>query len=178
MKNTSITLKQILLDETQNIYGITGKLFKKVTNDDLVWKPASGTNWMTTGQLLMHCANFGCGKAVRGFVRGDWGLAENDTENIDVKQHVPPVSVLPAVQCVKEACYLLEQDKILAVSCINEVKEEELLTKKTIAPWGGPKNTLFQHLMLMIAHLVQHKGQLFYYLKLMGRDVNTQDLWG
>jgi len=29
----------------------------------------------------------------------------------------------------------------------------------------------------MIAHLVQHKGQLFYYLKLMGKDVSTADLW-
>ena len=30
----------------------------------------------------------------------------------------------------------------------------------------------------MIAHLAQHKGQLFYYLKLMGKDVKTDDLWG
>jgi hypothetical protein len=30
----------------------------------------------------------------------------------------------------------------------------------------------------MIRHLAQHKGQLFYYLKLMGRDVDSSDLWG
>ncbi len=30
----------------------------------------------------------------------------------------------------------------------------------------------------MIEHLKQHKGQLFYYLKLQGKPVNTSDLWG
>jgi hypothetical protein len=30
----------------------------------------------------------------------------------------------------------------------------------------------------MLAHLAQHKGQLFYYLKLMGRPVHTGHLWG
>jgi uncharacterized damage-inducible protein DinB len=46
------------------------------------------------------------------------------------------------------------------------------------APWGGPECTLFQHLLHMVDHLAQHKGQLFYYMKLMGKDVNTSDLWG
>jgi hypothetical protein len=30
----------------------------------------------------------------------------------------------------------------------------------------------------MLGHLTQHKGQLFYYLKLQGKPVNTGDLWG
>jgi hypothetical protein len=30
----------------------------------------------------------------------------------------------------------------------------------------------------MIQHLAQHKGQLFYYLKLQGKPVNTAHLWG
>jgi hypothetical protein len=30
----------------------------------------------------------------------------------------------------------------------------------------------------MVGHLNQHKGQLFYYLKLQGKDVNTMHLWG
>jgi hypothetical protein len=29
-----------------------------------------------------------------------------------------------------------------------------------------------------IHHLQQHKGQLFYYLKLQGKPVNTEHLWG
>jgi len=29
-----------------------------------------------------------------------------------------------------------------------------------------------------VNHLLSHKGQLFYYLKLQGREVNTMHLWG
>jgi len=39
-------------------------------------------------------------------------------------------------------------------------------------------DSLFEHLLHMIAHTSQHKGQLFYYLKLMGKEGNTSDLWG
>ncbi|MBZ5572905.1 MAG: hypothetical protein LAO09_13620 [Acidobacteriia bacterium] len=52
------------------------------------------------------------------------------------------------------------------------------MTKIFVAPWGGCEVSLFQHLLQMIAHLNQHKGQLFYYHKLIGKDVNTRDLWG
>jgi uncharacterized damage-inducible protein DinB len=58
------------------------------------------------------------------------------------------------------------------------VEEAKLLAERLIAPWGGPEVSLFQHLLLMIVHLAQHKGQLFYYLKLMEKDLNTADLWG
>ncbi len=30
----------------------------------------------------------------------------------------------------------------------------------------------------MVRHLDEHKAQLFYYLKLQGKPVNTGDLWG
>ncbi len=87
---TRITLKQILLEEAEATYTVTKKLFYKVADSDLSWKPATGTNWMTVGQLLMHCANFGCGKAIQGFVKGDWDLPEGaKPEDLDATQHVP-----------------------------------------------------------------------------------------
>ena len=30
----------------------------------------------------------------------------------------------------------------------------------------------------MVGHLANHKAQLFYYLKLLGKDVNTMHLYG
>jgi hypothetical protein len=68
----SITLKDVLLEEAETVYVVAERLFRRVTDDDLSWKPATGRNWMTVGQLLMHCATNGCGEAVRGFVRGEW----------------------------------------------------------------------------------------------------------
>jgi uncharacterized damage-inducible protein DinB len=171
----SITLKAVLLEEAEGVYVVTEHLFRRVTDDDLSWKPATGRNWMTVGQLLMHCAAYGCGEAVRGFVRGDWPF---DTEHLDEADHLPSAAELPSVDSVDQAMALLEADRSLALSCLGEVDEEDLLTKRSSAPWGGPEVSLFQHLLQMIQHLAQHKGQLFYYLKLMGRDVDSSDLWG
>jgi len=176
---THSTLKQVLLDDAKATYIITEKLFRRVADSDLQWKPTTGEKWMTVGQLLMHCANFGCGKAVRGFVRGRWDLPEGlEPEDSNATQHVLGAEALPSVETVESALRLLANDRRLALRCIGEVETAELLTKRVTAPWGGPELLLFQHLLLMIAHLAQHKGQLFYYLKLMGKDLNTSDLWG
>jgi hypothetical protein len=37
---------------------------------------------------------------------------------------------------------------------------------------------LGHRLLSMVLHVMQHKGQLYYYLKLQGNPVNTGDLWG
>jgi uncharacterized damage-inducible protein DinB len=170
-----MTLTDVLLDEAQTTYAVTARLFRRVSDGDLGWKPATpGTEWMTTGQLLMHSASFGCGKAVRGFVTGDWAGAEGEGDDVNF----PPAAALASVSSVDEALQLLEADRILAVSSIEQANCAELLAESRPAPWGGARLPLFQQLLHMIAHLAQHKGQLFYYLKLMGRDVRTSDLWG
>lgn len=172
-----ISLKRVLIEEAVKTYTITEKLFRKVKDDELSWKPSTGKNWMTVGQLLMHCSCFGCGKAVQGFVTGDWGISMKDDDS-EAIQHMPPAEAMPSVKNVEQALKLLEEDRELTLSCLHQVKEGNLLSSRPVAPWGGAELTLFQQLMLMIAHLTQHKGQLFYYLKLMGKDVDTHDLWG
>ena len=173
-----MTLTEVLLEEAQTTYAVAEKLFRRVTDADLAWKPsAPGTEWMTTGQLLMHCACFGCGKAAHGFITGDWGVELGEYGEAGAHTHLPAASELPAVESVAEALRLLEADRTLTLDAIAEADGSDLLAGKLPAPWGGPPQTLFQHILHMIAHLTQHKGQLFYYLKLMGRDVCTSDLW-
>ena len=46
-------------------FRVTDALMAMVDDDELDWKPASGTNWMTTGQLLMHLTT-ACGACCRG----------------------------------------------------------------------------------------------------------------
>jgi uncharacterized damage-inducible protein DinB len=168
-------LRGVLLAETEADYTITERLFRRVSDDELGWTPPTGRSWMTVGQLLMHCASFGCGKAIRGFVTGDWGPEAQEPSEQD---HVPPAEALPSVKTVREALELLAADRRLAIRCLQDVGEADLLQRNVTAPWGGPAMPLLQQLLRMIAHLAQHKGQLFYYLKLMGRDVRTNDLWG
>jgi uncharacterized damage-inducible protein DinB len=174
-----MTLTDVLLEEAETTYGVAERLFRRVADDDLSWTPPGDETWMTVGQLLMHCANFGCGKAAQGFVKGDWGLSDGTAvEDLAARDHVPPAAALPSVQSVEQALELLDKDRRLAVNCIAAAGEQELLGRRLTAPWGGPAISLFQHLLHVIAHLAQHKGQLFYYLKLMGKDVATGDLWG
>lgn len=170
-----IPLKQVLLRQATATYDVTGRLLALVSDDDLAWRPAGGRNWMTVGQLLMHCAAYGCGRAVAGFVTGDWGAAAGETES---GEDVPPAAALPGVASVAEARTLLAEDRRLTLRCLAEVEESALLRPAPAPPWGGPPRSLLEQLLLMIAHLAQHKGQLFYYLKLMGREVGTAELWG
>jgi hypothetical protein len=169
----------VLLDEAEATYAIVDRLFRRVADEELSWTPTTGGPWMTMGQLLMHCAGFGCGKAIQGFIKGDWGLSAGAAVDPPTgTEHVPPAAALPAVDSVEQALELLAKDRDLAVCCIEAAGEGNLLGRRLAAPWGGPEVSLFQHVLRMIAHLAQHKGQLFYYLKLMGKDVDTKDLWG
>jgi hypothetical protein len=170
-----MTLTQMLITEAEAAYAVAERLFRRVSDSELDWTPPVGRNWMTLGQLLMHCASFGCGKAIEGFVTGDWGPGTEDATELN---HVPPPEALPGVRSVREALELLSADREAAMNGIRAAGEENLLACCVAAPWGGPKAPLFQQLLRMIAHLAQHKGQLFYYLKLMGKDVRTEDLWG
>lgn len=107
-----MTLTDVLLHEAELTYGLTEKLFRRVVDSELSWRPATGKNWMTVGQLLMHCARFGCGRAIQGFVRGDWGLPEGSRlEDLGAEQHVPPVAALPSVESVEQALKLLARDR-------------------------------------------------------------------
>ena len=173
-----MTLTEVLNQEAESMYRTTEALFRRVEPGMLAWTPATGQNWMTVGQLLMHCTS-SCGMSINGFLTGDWGLPEGVRfEDLKPEDMLPPASKLPTVESVEQALLLLSQDRALAMRQLDALDESKLLADRFPAPWGGPPATLFQHLYNMIGHLGQHKGQLFYYLKLMGKDVNTTDLYG
>lgn len=168
-----MTPTDVLIAEAESAYAVTARLMHRVDDSELAWRPPLGRDWMTLGQLLLHCSCFACGKAICGFVRGDWGIAGG--ENAD---HVPPAEALPSVASRDEALAFLECDRALTMACLREAGTLQSLFAPVTAPWGGAPVPLYRQLLRMIAHLVQHKGQLYYYLKLMGKDVSTPDLWG
>jgi len=69
-------------------------------------------------------------------------------------------------------------DMELSFEMLGRCSEERLNTEIAKAPWDQMEMLLGQRLLQMANHLEQHKGQLFYYLKLMGKPVNTMHLWG
>jgi uncharacterized damage-inducible protein DinB len=170
---------QFLSDEIASTYRTTEKLLDKVDPISLDWKPESGRNWMSVAQLLKHISE-GCGAGFRAFVTGDWGLPEGvKIEDLTPEEMLPPAEKLPRIESVETARKLLSEDKVLALRILSEVSEDELENRKLAAPWAPTeKLCLGRHLLQMVQHLDRHKAQLFYYLKLQGKPVNTADLWG
>jgi uncharacterized damage-inducible protein DinB len=167
---------ELIQTESETAYRATEGLIDMVDEGNLDWKPATGSNWMTVGQLLQHLTN-ACGASMRGFVTGDWGLPP-EGELSDVAQ-IPPAEALPTVASVAECKRLLAEDKALALEMLARCSEEELANKQVTAPWNPDHPmALGYSLLQMVTHLASHKAQLFYYLKLQGQPVNTGHLWG
>ncbi len=178
-RGNTLDWTRLLKDEVELTYATTLKLLDKVDANSLDWKPNSGSNWMTSGQLLQHitCA---CGAACKGFVTGDWGMPEGmKIEDLSPEDMLPPAEKMPAIGSVAETKKLLMEDRTVALQMIDQAGERDLANKRMAAPWApGMEYPLGWHLLQMVQHLDRHKAQLFYYLKLQGKPVNTMDLWG
>ncbi len=170
--------KEFLADELEYTYAVSDSLIDKVEEKDLSWKPATGSNWMTTAQLLQHMTS-ACGACFKGFVTGDWGMPEGmDASDMSAEDMLPKAETMPAASSVAEAKKLLAEDKQVAFAMLEQVTEEDLENKPAPAPWDPSETKLGPRLNGMIGHLAAHKGQLFYYLKLQGKPVDTHTLWG
>lgn len=169
---------ELLKAEIESHYRVTDSLMAMTEDASLGWKPATGANWMTTGQLLEHLSTC-CGPVFRGFVTGDWGMpAGVDPGQMKPEEMLPPAESLSAVKSVAAAREALAADKRMALGILAGVKEEDLAARPTPAPWDPTAMPLGRRLLQMVIHLFQHKGQLYYYLKLQGKPVNTGHLWG
>jgi len=170
--------KELLISEIESNYKLTDGLMELVDDDSLEWKPSDENNWMTMGQLLYHLTD-ACGVPIKGFVTGEWEVPEGtDIDNLTPEEILPPSEKFPAVKSTAEARALLHKDKLLALKMMEQCDEENLANQISIAPWDSTEMTLGYRLLQMISHLTHHKAQLFYYLKLKGKPVNTSNMWG
>ena len=94
---------RLLKMEMESTYRMTAQLLDRVKDENLEWKPATGANWMTVGQLIRHIAT-ACGWGCRGFVTGEWGLPEGKTwADLTPEENLPPAEKMPASASVAEA---------------------------------------------------------------------------
>lgn len=170
---------EFLLAEAESAYGTTAGLMDWVDDETLGWRPETGSNWMTMGQLLKHLSN-GCGAGCKGFVLGDWGLPPGKRiEDLSPEEMTPPAEALPFITSVDEAQLLLIADREQARAMIMKAGSEGLMDCMLEAPWSPDvRLPLGLWLFRMIQHLERHKSQLFFYLKLQGKPVGTAQLWG
>ena len=169
---------KLLTADAEASFNATLGLVDLVDDDMLAFKPETGSNWMTMGQLLMHLTT-ACGFCCRGFLTGDWGMPEGQkVEDLPPDEMLPPAEKMPTVETVAQAREMIEKDKALTFEMIAEAGEEGLASKMVNAPWNPEPRNLGHHFIHMISHLDSHKSQLFYYLKLLGKPVHTGSLWG
>jgi len=172
---------ELIKAEIEDAYRATENLLGRIKDEDLDWKPETGSNWMTTGRLLHHITE-ACGMRFKGFVTGEWPMPEGASADGAADAGAEPTKAtaeqMPSVQSIEEARTLLAADKQVALDMLAQAGETRLATEGTPAPWDPREMPLGHRLLQMVGHLMQHKGQLYYYLKLQGEDVNTADLWG
>jgi hypothetical protein len=165
--------------EIETNYRATLALMDKADDSDLAWRPLSGNNWMTMGQLLMHITD-ACGYGCKAFVTGDWTLPDGrKMEDLPPEQMVATAEKLPSIESVDDARTLFASDIQLALKMVEQAGDDGLSNRLVAAPWAPQvERPLGWMVHQMVQHLNQHKGQLFYYLKLQGKPVSTPDLWG
>lgn len=171
--------KQLLRQQLEDAFRVAERLVRLLDEKDLPWKPSEENNWMTTGQLLLHLGK-SCGMPMKGFATGEWDMPDHSAvnEKKTEKKMPPPAGQLHAVGSIDEALKLLALDKALALDTLSNCSEEDLESKPAPAPWDPARVNLGMRMLQMIDHLNQHKAQLFYYLKMQGKPVNTFDLYG
>jgi hypothetical protein len=140
-------------------------MLKMIPSDKLDWRPAP--NFMSMGQLICHLSD-GIGTELR--------MVIDDSFPKPGEMSGPPeLAKFPACS-VQEALAKLEKDKTTLRDILAGVTEEEFATRIVSVPWGW-KSNLERMALDFREHFVNHKMQLFTYLKLLGLPVNTQTLY-
>lgn len=169
---------ELITSRMEENFAVTDNLMAMVKDEELGWKPATGDNWMTVGQLLLHLTT-ACGMCCKGFATGEWDMPEMvDDGDTSHEGMLPSADKLPTLSSVAQAREALAADKAVALAVVAEAGEEDLASRMVGAPWDPDETkALGRYMLEMVDHLGIHKAQLFYYLKLMGRPVNTMTLW-
>ena len=151
----------------------TETLMKMAPPDKLDWKPMEG-NFLTLGQVLEH---LGTGlQEIRCFITGDWGMELTPEGEFPPEMEVlPPADKFPSCD-PPTALKKLDESYKLAKESLGKLSEEEFRSKMVKAPWGveGP---MWGMLLSALEHQINHKFQLFFYLKMLGLPVNTVTLY-
>ena len=135
---------ELLKAEIEGTYKAAFGLMELVDDKGLSWKPATGSNWMTTGQLLRHMTE-ACGLCCKGFVEGKWPMPADAKPD----EMLPPADKLPTVASVAEARTLLEADKQVALAMVaspgtsspGSVSSRLVTTSFIRSPSGGSRGS-------------------------------------
>jgi hypothetical protein len=144
-------------------YKPAATLIKMVPADKLDWKP--GPTFMSLGHLIHHLSD-GVGTELRMLVNNNWPKPE---EMAELMKQTPTCTV-------PEALAKLEKDKSTLKDVLDGVTEEDFAGRIVSVPWGW-QSKMEKMALDFRDHFINHKMQLFLYLKLLGFPVNTETLY-
>jgi len=140
-------------------------LLRLVPADKLDWKP--GSTFMSLGQLICHLSG-GIGSDLRVLITGGWPSGE-EMEKAMKLENMPACGI-------EEALGKLERDKTTLREVLSGITEKDFANKVVSVPWGW-QSKMERMALDFLQHFVNHKMQLFTYLKLLGLPVNTSTLY-
>lgn len=142
-------------------------LIRVVPADKLDWRPKP--NFMSFGQLVCHMAG-GTGGDLRCLFKGEW-----PTTSPEQMAEMMKLENLPSCG-VEEALSKLENDKSVLREFLDGISEKDFTDKVVSTPWGM-QGKMERMSIAFLEHFVNHKMQLFIYLKLLGLPVDTGTLY-
>jgi uncharacterized damage-inducible protein DinB len=135
--------------------------------DKLEWRP--GPNFMSVGQVICHLVD-GMGGDLRCLFTGEW-----PTTSMEQMAEMMKLENRPSCG-VAEALNKLENDKAVLREFLDGISEEDFAHKPVSTPWGM-QGKMEPMSIAFLGHFLNHKMQLFIYLKLLGLPVDTGTLY-
>jgi uncharacterized damage-inducible protein DinB len=143
----------------------TEQMFRLIPADRLEWKPTD--NAFTLGQQIAHLSG-ALGVYAHGIAGGDWGF-KSMRERFVQNRHTPTMQV-------EEAIHLLNENQAEFRRVVGALSEEDFSTGEVDSPQLG-RVPRWRLAMLAVEHHINHKAEIFMYLKFMGIAVNTGNLY-
>lgn len=143
----------------------TEQLLRLIPPDKLDWKPTD--NAFTLGQQIAHLSG-ALGVYAHGIAKGDWGF-KSMRERFVLNRRTPSMTTEEAIQ-------LLNENHVKFRRVVGALSQEEFDKGEIDSPQLG-RVPRWRLAMLAVEHHINHKAEIFMYLKLMGIAVNTGNLY-
>lgn len=143
----------------------TEELFRLIPPDKLEWKPTE--NSFSLGQQIAHMAG-ALSVYGRGVAAGEWGF-KSMRERFVLNRRTPSLSVEEAIATMKAGHAEFR-------SLVGALEEDEFDHGEVDTPQLG-RVPRWRIAMLALEHHIDHKAEVFMYLKLLGVSVNTGNLY-
>lgn len=144
----------------------TEALFRLVPADRTEWKPTPES--FTAGQLMLHMA-----QALRfnaqGLKTNEWALPS--------LRHILLANRRIETATVDRAVELYRENAEFLYDVFKTMPEEEFSRAQVDTPQFGPQEK-WRYALFTVAHHLNHKAELFMYLKMMGMPAGSRELYG